>query len=46
MDLLITVTLRAGVSQGENRAAAQVVQDRLLNPFPDVTIIKFDRRSQ
>ena len=38
MDLLSTVTLRAGVSQGENRAAAQVVQERLLNPFPDVNI--------
>ena len=27
------------MSQAENRAAAQVVQERLLNPFRDVTII-------
>jgi hypothetical protein len=39
MDLLSTVTLRAGASQAENRAAAQVVQERLLNPYPGVTII-------
>ncbi len=39
MDVLITVTWRAGASQAENRAAAQVVQERLMNPFPGVTII-------
>ena len=38
MDVLITVTWRAGASQAENRAAAQVVQERLMNPFPGVTI--------
>ena len=39
MNVLITVTWRAGASQAENRAAAQVVQERLMNPFPGVTII-------
>ena len=34
MDLLSTVTQRAGASQVKNRAAAQVVQERLLNPSP------------
>ena len=39
MDVLITVIWRAGASQAENRAAAQVVQERLMNPFPGVTIV-------
>ena len=39
MNVLITVTWRAGASHTENRAAAQVVQERLMNPFPGVTIV-------
>jgi hypothetical protein len=39
MNVLITITWRAGANHTENRAAAQVVQERLMNPFPGVTII-------
>lgn len=39
MDFLITVTWRAGASQAENRAAAGVIQERLMNPPPGVTIL-------
>jgi len=39
MNVLITITWRAGASHTENRAAAQVVQERLMTPFPGVTII-------
>jgi hypothetical protein len=38
MDFLITVSWRAGASAAENRAAAGVVQERLMNPPPGVTI--------
>ena len=39
MDLLITVTWRSGASPAQNKAAAQVVHDRLMDPYPGVTII-------
>jgi hypothetical protein len=36
---LITIKFRSGASAAENKAAAQMLQDRLVNPNPGVKLI-------
>jgi hypothetical protein len=36
---LLKVTFRGGVSQADGKAAAQLIQERMANPRPDVKVI-------